>query len=156
MERIETREGGREIEIPEGIVHHWLGVVFVPGATVDQGLALLQAYDRHGTIYKPAITRSRLISRDGDAFKFFLRFYAKKVITVVLDTEHEARFTRESPTQARSRIVSTRIAEVENPDTPQQREKPVGDDGGYLWRLNSYWRVVERTAASTSSAKRCH
>ena len=144
MERIETREGGREIEIPEGIVHHWLGVVFVPGATVDQGLALLQAYDRHGTIYKPAITRSRLISRDGDAFKFFLRFYAKKVITVVLDTEHEARFTRESPTQARSRIVSTRIAEVENPDTPQQREKPVGDDGGYLWRLNSYWRVVER------------
>jgi hypothetical protein len=144
MERIQVRAGGRDIPIPDGIVHHWLGTVFVPGATVDKALALLQAYDRHADIYKPAIARSRLISSDGDTFRFFLRFYAKKVITVVLNSEHEARFTREDATRARSRIVSTRIAEVENPDTPQEREKPVGNDGGYLWRLNSYWRVVAR------------
>ena len=144
MERIEVREGGREIDIPDGVVHHWLGTVFVPGATVDKALALLQAYDRHADIYKPAIARLRLLARDGDTFRFFLRFYAKKVITVVLNSEHEARFTREDATRARSRIVSTRIAEVEDPDTPQEREKPVGDDGGFLWRLNSYWRVVER------------
>jgi hypothetical protein len=118
--------------------------VFVPGATVDKALALLQAYDRHADIYKPAIARSRLIGRNGDTFRFFLRFYAKKVVTVVLNSEHEARFTREDATRARSRIVSTRIAEVENPDTPEEREKPVGNDGGFLWRLNSYWRVVER------------
>ncbi len=144
MERIEVRNGGQEIDIPDGVVHHWLGTVFVPGATVDKALALLQAYDRHADIYKPAIARSRLLARDGDTFRFFLRFYAKKVITVVLNSEHEARFTREDATRARSRIVSTRIAEVENPDTPQEREKPVGNDGGFLWRLNSYWRVVER------------
>jgi hypothetical protein len=144
MERIQVRDGRGDIDIPDGIVHHWLGTVFVPGATVDKALGLLQAYDRHADIYKPAIARSRLISRDGDTFRFFLRFYAKKVITVVLNSEHEARFTREDATRARSRIVSTRIAEVENPDTPQEREKPVGNDGGFLWRLNSYWRVVER------------
>jgi hypothetical protein len=144
MERIQVRSGGREIDIPDGIVHHWLGTVFVPGANMDKALGLLQAYDRHADIYKPSIARSRLLSRDGDTFHFFLRFYAKKVITVVLNSEHEARFTREDATRARSRIVSTRIAEVENPDTPQEREKPVGNDGGFLWRLNSYWRVVER------------
>jgi hypothetical protein len=144
MERIQVRSGGREIDIPDGIVHHWLGTVFIRGANVDKALALLQAYDRHADIYKPSIARSRLLSRNGDAFQFFLRFYAKKVITVVLNSEHEARFTREDATRARSRIVSTRIAEVENPDTPQEREKPVGNDGGFLWRLNSYWRVVER------------
>ena len=119
MERIQVRSGGRDIDIPDGIVHHWLGTVFVPGATVDKALALLQAYDRHADIYKPAIARSRLLARDGDTFRFFLRFYAKKVITVVLNSEHEARFTREDATRARSRIVSTRIAEVENPDTPR-------------------------------------
>jgi hypothetical protein len=144
MERVQVRSGGRDIDIPGGIVHHWLGTVFVPGATVDKALALLQAYDRHADIYKPSIARSRLLFRDGDTFKFFLRFYAKKVITVVLNSEHEARFTRVDAARARSRIVSTRIAEVENPDTPQEREKPVGNDGGFLWRLNSYWRVVER------------
>jgi hypothetical protein len=44
----------------------------------------------------------------------------------------------------RSRIRSTRIAEVENPGLTNEREKPVGRDGGYLWRLNTYWRFVER------------
>ena len=144
MERIQVRSGGRDIDIRDGIVHHWLGTVFVPGADVDKALALLQAYDRHAEIYKPAIARSRLLARDGDRFRFFLRFYAKKIITVVLNSEHEAQFTRVDAMRARSRIVSTRIAEVENPDTPEEREKPVGNDGGFLWRLNSYWRVVER------------
>ena len=27
---------------------------------------------------------------------------------------------------------------------PGEREKPVGRDGGYLWRLNTYWRFLER------------
>src|SRR5205807_8610257 len=45
---------------------------------------------------------------------------------------------------AYSRSVSTRIAEVVDPGQPGEREKPVGHDGGFLWRLNSYWRFVER------------
>jgi hypothetical protein len=74
----------------------------------------------------------------------YLRFFMKKIITVVLNTEHEARFTRVSPGFAYSSIVSTRIAEVEGPGSPGEREKPVGNDGGYLWRLNTYWTFVER------------
>ena len=144
FEPIVVRDGGRELAVPDGLVHHWLGVVFVPRATLSQGLALLQDYDRHAQIYKPAVARSRLISRDGDRFTLFLRFFMKKVITVVVNSEHEARFTQHDATRAESRIYSTRIAEVENPDTPREREKPVGQDGGYLWRLNSYWRFLER------------
>jgi hypothetical protein len=68
----------------------------------------------------------------------------KKVITVVVNSEHEARFTRPARDRAEGRIRSTRIAQVEDPDTPQERELPVGRDGGYLWRLNTYWRLLER------------
>jgi hypothetical protein len=144
IEPLETRDRGQRIAIPDGLVHHWIGVVFVPGATADQALSLLQNYDRHAEIYKPNVARSRLVSRNGDDFKVYLRFFMKKVITVVMNSDHEAHFTRDSPSRFRSRIVSTRIAEVENPDTPREREKPVGNDGGYMWRLNSYWRVLER------------
>ena len=28
--------------------------------------------------------------------------------------------------------------------TQKEREKPVGKDRGFLWRLNSYWRFLER------------
>ncbi|MBI3048619.1 MAG: hypothetical protein HYY76_09965 [Acidobacteria bacterium] len=144
IERLTIREGGKEIAIPEGLVHHWVGLVFVPGATVDSTLGLLQDYDRHAEIYRPAVARSRLLARDGDLFRMELRFVMKKIITVVVNSEHEARFDRDRPDRARSRIYSTRIAEVEAADTPREREKPVGRDGGYLWRLYTYWRVVER------------
>ena len=44
----------------------------------------------------------------------------------------------------RSRIYSLRIAEVADPGTPQERERPAGRDDGYLWRLYTYWRFLER------------
>lgn len=144
IESLETREAGKEIDIPDGLVHHWVGLVFVPGVTVSRAVELLQAYDRHAEIFKPAVARSAILDRSGDTFRVYLRFYMKKVIAVTLNSEHEGRFERPSPTRAYSRIVSTRIAEVEEPDTAAEREKPVGNDGGYLWRLNSYWRFLER------------
>jgi hypothetical protein len=144
IEALETREAGRRIDVPDGLIHHWIGVVFVPGATVDQAVALLQDYDRHADIYAPNVARSTLLARDGDRFTVGLRFFMKKVITVVVNSEHDARFTRHAPDRASSRIVSTRIAEVEHPGTPEERELPVGRDGGYLWRLNSYWRFQQR------------
>lgn len=144
IERLATRDGGKEIPIPDGLVHHWVGVVFVPGTTVDRALALLQNYDRHAEIYRPTVARSRLLARDGDEFRVYLRFVMKKVITVVVNSKHQALFSRDRPDRAQSRIYSTRIAEIEAPDTRREREKPVGRDGGYLWRLYTYWRLLER------------
>jgi hypothetical protein len=68
----------------------------------------------------------------------------KKVITVVVNSEHEAIFRRPAADRAEGWIHSTRIAEVENPGLSTEREKPVGNDGGYLWRLNTYWRLLAR------------
>jgi hypothetical protein len=144
IERLATRDGRNEISIPDALVHHWIGTVFVPGATVDQALALLQDYDRHAEVYRPAVAQSRVLVRDGDVFRVYLRFVMKKVITVVVNSEHEARFSRDRSDRAQSRIYSTRIAEVEEAGTPNERELPVGRDGGYLWRLYSYWRLLER------------
>jgi len=49
-----------------------------------------------------------------------------------------------APDRAVSDSYSTRIAEVENAGGANESEKPVGDDHGFLWRLNSYWRFLER------------
>jgi len=144
VERVVTKDGTRDIDIPEGLIHHWVGTVFVAGVQLQDAVALLQDYDHHATIYAPAVQRSKVLTRDGDRFTVSLRFYQKKGIAVVLNSEHEARFVRRAPGEVRSRIHSTRIAEVEEPGTPDEREKPVGRDGGYLWRLNTYWRFVER------------
>jgi hypothetical protein len=144
IERLETREAGQVLEAPGGLIHHWIGTAFVPGATIDRALSLLQSYDDHHRIYAPNVAQSRLIERDGDRFRFYLRFMMKKVITVVVNSEHQGRFSRPMPDRAEGWIRSTRIAEVENAGEPGERERPVGQDGGYLWRLNTYWRLLAR------------
>jgi hypothetical protein len=144
IESLRTLDNDREIDVPGGLIHHWVGTAFVPGATLDATLAILQDYNRHERIYAPVVARSRLLSREGDRFRFFLRFSMTKVITVVVNSEHEALFTRPGPDRAEGWIHSTRIAEVENANEAGEREKPVGEDGGYLWRLNTYWRLQAR------------
>jgi hypothetical protein len=128
-----TLDAGRTIDVPGGMIHHWVGTAFVPGATIEQTLMILQDYDRHERIYAPVVAKSKSLSRDGDRFRFFLRFAMKKVITVVVNSEHEAIFSR-----------ATDRAEVEHPNMPDERERPVGNDGGYMWRLNTYWRLLAR------------
>ena len=145
MDRLETRDAsGSELDAPGGLIHHWVGDVFIPGASLGQVLGLVEDYNHHQDVYKPEVTRSRLISRDGNDFKIFYRLVKHKVITVTLDTEHDVRYTRVDDSHWYSRSVSTRIAEVADAGDPREREKPVGHDGGFLWRLDSYWRFVER------------
>lgn len=145
LKRLKTLDAaGREIEIPDGLVHHWLGAAFIPGVTMREVLELVQDYDRHDRIYLPEVVKSRLVHRDNNDFKIFYRLRKKKVITVTLNTDHEVRYERIDDKRWHSRSYTTRIAEVENADTPQEREKPVGRDGGFLWRLYSYWRFEEK------------
>jgi len=125
-------------------VHHWMGTVFIPGVTPKQTLAFLQDYDNQYKFYGPDVQNSRLIKRDGEDFKVFLRLRKTKVITVILNTEYDIKYSVLNASQATSVSRSTRIAEVENAGKASEKEKPVGDDGGFMWRLNSYWRFAER------------
>jgi hypothetical protein len=144
IHQLNTLENDRPIPCPGGLIHHWVGVIFIPGAKLDDVLAILQDYDHQSTYYAPDVERSKIESRDGDHFRVFLRFRRHKVITVVLDTEHDVRYFRDASDRAHSRSSAVRIAEVENPGKSNEREKPPGDDGGFLWRMETWWRMEER------------
>jgi hypothetical protein len=135
--------GSKPVEVPDGLVHDWIGAVFIPGVGLRDTIAFLQDYDEHKRSYREVID-SKLLSRDGEHFVVFLRLQKKKVITVVLDTLHDARYFPLDATRWHSRSRSTRIAEVQNPGAPDEHEMPVGGGHGFLWGLNSYWRFVER------------
>lgn len=136
-----SEEGGK-IEIPKGLVHHWYGSTFVPGTKVSEVLGWVQDYDRHQDYFEE-VEDSRLVSREKEVFDIFLRLRRKKVITVHYNTDHEVSYRNVGTGRTASRSEATRIAELDSPGTPREREKPVGDDQGFLWRLNSYWRFQQ-------------
>ena len=127
-----------------GLIHDWIGAVFLRGASLAGVLRLVQDYNRHERWYRPEVAGSRLVSRNGNDYKVFLRLRKKKVITVVLNTEHDVSYTPVGETRWASRSYSNRIAEVERAGSADERELPVGHDHGFLWRLYSYWRFEER------------
>jgi hypothetical protein len=87
---------------------------------------------------------SRLLQRNGDDFKVRLRLFKRKVITLVLDTDFDIRYRPIGDSDWQSRSYSTRIVEIANARSPRERERPSGEDHGYLWRLNSYWLFRQR------------
>lgn len=136
---------GREpIKVPNGLIHDWVSAVSIPGATLERTLALIQDYDHHKDIYGPEVIASRLISHRGSDFQVYLRLLKKKVITVVLDTDHEVHYRSLGRSRCTCRSYTTRIAEVENAGTPSERVLPPDTGHGFLWRLHSCWRFEER------------
>jgi len=133
-----------DIAVPGGLVHDWVGAVLIPGATVNYTLARLQNYDGHKDIYKPEVIDSRTLAHAGNDFLIYLRLVKKKVVTVVLNTEFEVRYAQVDQTRWRSVSRSRKIAQVERAGKPNERELPPGTGEGFLWRLNTYWRFVER------------
>ena len=131
-----------EIPIDGGLINHWRGTVFVPNVTLDQVLKVLQEpqADKHK---QEDVLSSRVISRDGDSQKVFLRLRRTKFVTVVYDTEYDVDYKRLSPGLAFSNSISTRIVEIEDAGTSRERALPEGNDHGYMWRLNSYWRYKQ-------------
>jgi hypothetical protein len=144
MQKLEILDNEKPIACPGGMIHHWTGVAFIPGAKVEDVLGVLEDYDRHSVYYAPDVERSKIESREGDRFRVFLRFRRHKVITVVLNTEHEVQYFHDGPGKAHSRSSAVRIAEVENPGKSDEREKTPGDDGGFMWRMETWWRMEER------------
>lgn len=138
-----ARENDRKIEIPDGLVHHWLAIGFIPKARLEQVLRVTQDYAHHADLFKPDVQRSELLNREGDHFHVYFRFYRKAIVTAVYNTQFDIYFTQADATHEYSFARAVRIAEVRNPGEKDETERPVGNDRGYLWRMDLYTRYVE-------------
>lgn len=140
---VELCSGKRPLQVPDGLIHDWVGVICIPGTTVEKTLALLQNYDNHQNIYQPEVIASRLIGRQENDFQIYLRLRKKKIITVILDTDHEVHYFAVNSTRWACHSRTTRISEVEDAGKPTENVRPPDTGHGFLWRLNSYWRFEE-------------
>jgi hypothetical protein len=132
---------GEPFPVPDGSITHWRGSVLVPGVTLDGLLERAQHPSEQGP-FQPDVLALRVLERRPHGLTLFIKMRRQKIVTVTYNTEHELTYKRESPTRASSRSVATKIAEVEK-SAAGERELPHGDDHGFLWRLNSYWRYEQ-------------
>ncbi|MFN7993087.1 MAG: hypothetical protein U0Q18_05780 [Bryobacteraceae bacterium] len=136
--------GEGPVRLPAALIHDWIAGAFAPGATMEGTLSRIQDYDNHENFYKPEVIESKLISRQENEFKIFLRVLKKKVISVVLDTDHDVFYVQLDGDRWHCRSYTTRVSEVEDAGKPSEKILLPDSGYGFLWRLNSYWRFQKR------------
>ena len=145
IERLQTLDGSKEID-GAGRPHPSLGRDGVRAAGRrqrssgdDAGLRSPLAHTSRRR--SPA---SKLLEHDGNRFRVALRFHVKKIISVTMDTENEAEFfhpgrrPRAQPHPQHAGGGNRRCGDA--PGKPM----PAGEENGFMWNLNTYWRFLER------------
>ncbi len=126
--------------IEDGRIHHWVGAVFVPGVGLEALLRRLKQQAGHESQFYDDVVESRLLGKDGDRLRIFMKLKRTSLITVTYNTEHAVEYRNIGAARSSAKSVATRIAELTDAGTPSEREKAPGQDNGFLWRLGAYWR----------------
>jgi len=125
-------DAAHNVNAPGAMIQDWVGTTFLPGATLAQVQSVLRDYADYKNFYRPKVIESRELAHHGDEYDVLLRLYEKHVLTVVLDSTYHIRYEMPDPKRLIVTSRSTRIGEANNAGK--------GEDSGFLWRLNSYWR----------------
>ena len=65
--------GAAKVTVPDGRIHHWIGAAFVQNATVEGVLRKLRDGAGRDPDRRTEVVDSRLLSRDGDRSRVFLK-----------------------------------------------------------------------------------
>ena len=135
-------EENHGIHVPDGMVHHWRGSVFIPGVPLDFVFSRVTNPSKEDTRQEDVLD-SRVLESTPGQLKLYLKLQRSKIVTVIYNTEHLVRYQWQGNTQAFSSSTATKISEIERLNGNTEREKPEGRDRGFLWRMNSYWRYQQ-------------
>jgi len=128
-------------EVPAGLIHDWVGALYIPSTSIDKVTAVLQDFDRHSKIY-PEIIRSRLISRQGNDMVGYWRVERKQqFVPAVFDVTDEAHYQEIAPDKWICRSYANDIREVLDAGSAKEKDSSPGEGLGLLWRINAFWSL---------------
>ena len=138
----QTLGAGQAIDVPGGQIHDLSGAMFLPGHTIAQVKAVRQDYANYKKLYAPEVVSSWARPGAGEDAEVILRLRQKHVITVLLNACFHTGYESLNPHTMNIYSRSVQITEANLPD-PCTQAAANGDDRGFLWKLNSYWRLFE-------------
>jgi hypothetical protein len=131
--------------IPSGLIHDWIGAVFIPGARMEDVLSAVRDYGNYKAYYKPMVVDSRLLSGDGPCEKYSMRMVNRAVVgQTALDMEYETCYFKIDERRSYSVTHTTRVQEIQHYGQANEQELPPNQGSGYIWSLYSIARFEQR------------
>lgn len=142
---VSPMRGNGRTAVPRGLIHHWIGAVYIPNASLDDVLAVVHDYDRYKDFYKPTVADSKCLACAESPHVYFLRLFKKVMfVTSVTDVEYESPIFRLDDRRSYSLAWSTSVREVQDYGKPTESRGSPGHGNGYVWRMYSISRYQQR------------
>ena len=142
---VEPQGGDSPHTVQGGLIHDWIGAVFVPKAKLDDVMGVLDDYGHYQDYYRPMVAKSKLLERTQDHEKVTLLMVQKAYsVTAAVETENEVDVARLDADRAYSFSASVRVQEIADYGEPSEHALPVDHGRGYVWRMFTVTRVEQR------------
>jgi hypothetical protein len=133
------------LPVPRGLIHHWMGAVFIPGARIKDLSSVVGDYSKYSEIYRPSLIKAELFGSSDDEQKFSILWVQRVLlVTAAFYTEMDSKFCALNSRQGYMTFTTTRVQQVENYGEKDERRLAQDEGSGYLWRLVSFARFAER------------
>ena len=139
---IKQMHDGGPVAIEDGLIHDWMGAVFIAHATAEHVVSILENFNRHKNIY-PEVTQSKTLRSNGSVVTGHWRLEQGGLVPVKLDVTEEASYEKISAGKWDGRTYARKIHEIDTGLFSRGKEFPVDEGHGYLWRLYGYWGLEE-------------
>ena len=132
--------------VPHGLIHDWIGAVFIPNVRLLDVLDVVRDYGRYKDFYKPAVIDSKQAGQFGPQdYRFSMVLLNQELFAKsALETDYEASYVQVDARRWYSITRTTRVQQIDDYGQPGQHKLPVGQGNGYIWRLFSVSRFEER------------
>lgn len=135
-----SQMNGKPQAVPSGLIHHWIGAAFIRGSRIQDVLSVVRDYDRYSEFYRPSVVDAKTLSRKVAEDHFSVVVVDKAMFMKrALDSEYESRFIQMDAGRWYNTAATTRVQELSD-----ARVIPESEASGYIWRLATISRFVER------------
>jgi len=131
--------------VPGGLIHDWIGAVFVPNVELANVLEVVSDFASYKDYYKPTVVDSKMIeSTDAGARFSMLLLNRSMLMRTAFDTDYESCYVRVDRRHGYSLSRTTRVQEIEDYGAPAEHLLQKGQGTGVIWGLFSIARFLER------------
>jgi hypothetical protein len=131
--------------VPNGLIHHWIGAVFIPNATIKTLLAVIRDYDRYKDFYKPVVADSRTLACSDEDQRFSMVWQHRVLfVNAAIAGQYRAHEVVVDERRGYNIATTTEVREIESYGQDGEHFLAPGQGNGFIWRLQSIARYEER------------
>ena len=131
--------------VPGGLIHDWVGAIFIPHATIAGLFGVVHNYNRYKDYFAPVVAESKAISYTDTDQEFSMVWQHRiLVVNAAIQGRYQARDVVLDERRGYNIADTAEVREIEEYGHAGQHLLPPDTGNGFIWRMHSIVRYEER------------